>query len=203
LPITVPVIVGGPTFESEVANVYEIGYRAQPARSISFSITAFWHDWDKLRSGQPAPSAMIQNRIEGDTSGLEGWATWQATRSWRLLGGFTTLHKDLVVKPGSTDPVGPSALGNDAEGQWMLRSLLNLTDRHEFDVMVRRIGSLPTPAVPAYTAVDARLGWRATREVDVSLILQNIFENKHAEFEAAPGRSEYGRSAFLRLQWRM
>ena len=85
----------------------------------------------------------------------------------------------------------------------MLRSLLNVTDRHEFDVMVRRVGALPEPAVPAYTAVDARLGFRASRQIDVSLILQNIFEDSHAEFGAAPGRSEFGRSAFVRLQWRM
>ena len=30
--------------------------------------------------------------------------------------------------------------------------------------MVRRVAALPEPAVPAYTAVDARYGWRsATR----------------------------------------
>jgi iron complex outermembrane recepter protein len=204
--VAIPFIGGGPTFESEVATVYEIGYRTQPARSLSVSLTAFQHDWDRLRSGQaplPGQPALISNMIEGTTEGLEGWATWQATRSWRLFGGFTTLNKDLRLKPGSTDPTGPSALGNDPEGQWMLRSLLNLTDRHEFDVMARRIGALPEPAVPAYTAVDARLGWRASREIDVSLILQNIFEDRHAEFGATPGRSEFGRGAFVRLQWRM
>jgi iron complex outermembrane receptor protein len=205
--VALPFISGGPTFESEVANVYEIGYRAQPARSLSVSLTAFRHDWDRLRSGgvSPVPGQgfVVENMIEGTTEGLEGWATWQAARSWRLFAGFTTLNKDLVVKPGSTDPEGPNALGNDPEGQWMLRSLLNLTARHEFDVFVRRIGALPDPAVPAYTAVDARLGWRASREIDVSLILQNLFEDRHAEFGAAPGRSEFGRSAFLRLQWRM
>jgi iron complex outermembrane receptor protein len=204
--VALPFIGGGPTFESEIANVYEIGYRAQPARSLSVSLTAFRHDWNRLRSGEtplPGQPAMVQNMIEGITEGVEGWATWQATRSWRLFGGFTTLNKNLELKPGSTDPTGPSALGNDPEGQWMLRSLFNLTDRHEFDVFVRRIGVLPDPAVPAYTAVDARLGWRASREIDVSLILQNIFEDRHAEFGAAPARSEFARGAFVRLQWRM
>jgi iron complex outermembrane receptor protein len=202
--LTIPIIVGGPTFESEIANVYEIGYRAQPAQSVSYSITAFWHEWDRLRSGQlPVPQpAMVQNMIEGDTYGLEAWASWQVLRPWRLSGGFTTLHKDLRVKPGSTDPVGPTALGNDADQQWMLRSLFNLTDKHEFDVMVRHVSSLPDPAVPAYTAVDARLGWRASREVEVSLVLQNLFDAEHAEFNAAPGRSEFGRSFFLKVQWR-
>jgi iron complex outermembrane receptor protein len=85
----------------------------------------------------------------------------------------------------------------------MLRSMFNLTGRHEFDVMLLRTGSLPLQRVPAYTAVDARLGWRLDREKELSLTLQNIADREHAEFGAAPGRSEFGRSLFLKLLWRM
>jgi iron complex outermembrane receptor protein len=84
----------------------------------------------------------------------------------------------------------------------MLRSALNLPERHELDVTVRRVASLPLQNVPGYTAVDARWGWRASREVEVSLTLQNLFDREHAEFGAAPGRSEFGRAAFLKLLWR-
>ncbi len=196
-------INGGPNFVSEVANVVELGYRAQPTSALTYSVTAFHHVYDKLRSGQPAPFANVENKMEGTANGIEAWATLQATRAWRLSGGFTTLHKHLRIKPGSADPVGPSALGNDPDQQWMLRSAFNFTDRHEFDVMVRRVGSLPQPAVPAYTAVDARFGWRASRNVEVSLTLQNLLDREHAEFGAAPGRSEYQRGVFLKLLWQM
>jgi iron complex outermembrane receptor protein len=94
-------------------------------------------------------------------------------------------------------------LANDPHHQWMLRSSFNLTPRHEFDVMVRRVGALPNPSVPAYTAVDARLGWRVSRAAELSLTLQNILDSAHPEFSAAPGRSEYVRGAFLKLLWRM
>jgi iron complex outermembrane receptor protein len=197
------IINGGPNFVSEVANVIELGYRAQPTSTLTYSITAFHHIYDKLRSGQPPPFANIENKIEGTANGIEAWATYQPTRAWRLSGGFTTLHKHLKLKSGSTDPTGPSALGNDPDQQWMLRSAFNFTDRHEFDVMVRRVGALPLPAVPAYTAVDARFGWRASRDVELSLTLQNIFDREHAEFGAAPARSEYQRGVFLKLLWRM
>ena len=196
-------INGGPNFVSEVANVIELGYRAQPTSTFTYSVTAFHHIYDKLRSGQPAPFANVENKMEGTANGIEAWATFQATRAWRLSGGFTTLHKHLRLKPGSTDPVGPSALGNDPDQQWMLRSAFNFTDRHEFDVMVRHVSSLPQPAVPAYTAADARFGWRASRDVEVSLTLQNLFDREHAEFGVAPGRSEYQRGVFLKLLWRM
>jgi iron complex outermembrane receptor protein len=197
------IINGGPNFVSEIAKVFELGYRAQPTSAFSYSITAFHHIYDKLRSGQRPPFANIENKIEGAANGIEAWATYQATRAWRLTGGFTTLHKHLRIKPGSNDPTGPSALGNDPDQQWMLRSTFNFTDRHEFDVMVRRVGALPQPAVPAYTAVDARFGWRASRDFEASLTLQNLLDREHAEFGAAPGRSEYQRGVYLKLLWRM
>jgi len=197
------IINGGPNFVSEVANVIELGYRAQPTGALTYSITVFHHIYDKLRSGQLPPFANIENKIEGTVNGIEAWATYQLTRAWRLSGGFTTLHKHLKLKPGSPDPTGPSALGNDPDQQWMLRSQFNFTDRHEFDVMVRRVGALPLPAVPAYTAVDARFGWRASRNMDVSLTLQNLLDREHAEFGAAPARSEHQRGVYLKLVWRM
>lgn len=197
------IINGGPNFESEIANVIELGYRSQPTGTFSYSITAFHHIYDKLRSGQPPPFANIENKIEGTANGIETWATYQATRAWRLSGGLRTLRKHLKLKPGSTDPTGPSALGNDPDYQWMLRSAFDFTDRHEFDVMVRRVGALPLPAVPAYTAVDARFGWRASRDFELSLTLQNLLDRRHAEFGAAPARVEFQRSVFLKLLWRM
>ena len=70
---------------------------------------------------------------------------------------------------------------------------------------VRSIGMLPNPVVPSYTAVDARLGWRVSRDFDVSLALQNLFDPSHPEFSfgTAAMRSEFERAAMLNLQWRM
>ena len=198
----IPLIKGGPYFESEVAKVIEIGYRAQPTQAFSYSATAFHNMYEKLRSGQPAP-AFIENQMEGVANGIEAWGSYQATRAWRLSGGFTTLHQHLGAKPGSMDPTGPSALGNDPDQQWMLRSTLNLPGQHEFDVMLRHVSSLPQPAVPAYTALDARWGWRPGRNTEVSLTLQNLLDRAHPEFDAAGARSEYGRSIFLKLIWRI
>ena len=195
------IIAGGPDFVSEVSNVYELGYRAQPVRELSFSVTAFYQQWDRLRSGQTPPNAQVQNMIDGNTSGLEAWFSWQPMAQWRLSGGMTSLHKDLRLKPGSTDPTGPSELGNDPNYQWMLHSAFRLADRHEFDVTVRRVAALPVPSVPAYTAVDLRYGWRINTAFSIAVVLRNALDPAHAEFGTAPGRSEIGRSALLQLKW--
>jgi iron complex outermembrane receptor protein len=113
----------------------------------------------------------------------------------------TTLHKNLRVAPGSTDPTGPSALGNDPDYQWTLRSSFDLPRRQEFDIMVRRIDDLPEPDVPAYTAVDLRYGWRVNERVALSVAVRNLLDAAHPEFDAAADRSEIARSMLVQLRW--
>ena len=71
------------------------------------------------------------------------------------------------------------------------------------ELSARRVGALPNPVVPAYTAVDARLGWRMTPTVELSLTGNNLVDPRHPEWGAAPGRAEMERSWFLKLLWRM
>lgn len=195
-------VFGGPNFASEVANVMQAGYRARTAGVLTWSVTAFRHDWDKLRSATAAP-VFFENKIYGPVYGVEGWASWQVLSAWRVSGGFTTLRKDLLLEPGSTDPQGPrnSQLSNDPGQQGMLRSSLSLSANHEVDAAARHVGELPNPAVPAYTAVDVRYTWRVRQDLELSLLGQNLFDRSHPEFNALPGRSEFDRGVFARVKW--
>lgn len=206
IPASPPyLLAGGTGMRSEIATVYEVGYRGRPARRVSYSVTAFHADYDHLRSQEIDSSGtflFFGNKMEGTTRGLEMWATYQAAQNWRLSGGATLLDADLRRKPGSTDSVGSRAQGNDPGYQWLLRSTLDLTPRHEMDITLRRVGALPNPAISAYTAVDARLGWRINKNVELSMALQNLIGDAHPEFAQLNVQSEYGRSVFLELLWR-
>lgn len=194
-------ILGGPNFVSETADVIEVGYRAQPTGALSYSVTGFHNVYDKLRSGQVAP-AMVQNMMEGRAYGIEAWGSWQVMRGWRLSGGFNTLRQLIHVEPGSTDPTGPSALGNDPGDQWTLRSSHDLGERQEIDILLRHVASLPNPVVPGYTALDARWGWRVDHRLEVSLTLQNAFDPGHVEVGPVPTGSLIARTVFLKAVWR-
>jgi len=191
-------VLGGPNFESEVADVFELGYRGRPTGVLTTSVTAFLHQWDKLRSGTTVP-VLLENRIEGPVYGVEAWTTWQVIGPWRLSGGATAFRKRLRLEPGSTDPVGTNnpQLANDPGYQWLLRSSLNFWSAHTLDTMVRHVGKLPNPSVPAYTSVDARYGWRARPNLELSVKVEGLFDRSHPEF----GRNELERRALLQARW--
>jgi iron complex outermembrane receptor protein len=146
----------------------------------------------------PPLPLFLDNSIEGFVNGVEAWATFRPARSWRLTGGLQTLHEKLTAGPGNNP-----TLANDADQQWMLRSSHDMTDKHELDLLLRHVSSLPFQGVPAYTALDARWGWRASSNTEVSLTFNNLLDREHAEFGALPGRSEFGRGVFLKALWRI
>jgi iron complex outermembrane receptor protein len=211
LPPVITFIGGGPEFESELSDVAEIGWRAQPTAAFSYSVTAFYHDPDPQRSGERDPADttgftfLVSNTIEGSSKGVEAWAHYQISDSWRLSGGRTELRQDLENEAGSTDPEGPRALGNDPEHITLLRSTFSIRDNHQIHVMARHVGKLPDPEVPSFTAVDMNYGWYLGDGFGLSLRLQNLFDTGHVEFygetDGAPLPVEYERGAFLKLTW--
>lgn len=195
-------IAGGPDFRSEVARVVEAGHRGSLGDAFSYDLTVFRQHYRGLRGGTGVPST-VQNRIEGHADGVEAWASWQARPGWRLSAGYLRLDKELWY---SSDPppnaaAGIANLGNDPRSQWKLRSQLDLGSSIAFDVMARRSGALPQPAVPAYTEVDARLAWTVRPDLEIALLGQNLLDGDHVEFNAAASASRIRRRLFLSVVW--
>jgi iron complex outermembrane receptor protein len=198
-------IAGGPDFESEVANVFEIGYRAQPLPALSYSATAFYGRYDKLRTLEPnqhGAGSVFRNLADGRTRGIEAWASWQVAKAWRLSGGGVVQRVDTAASPASRDQSAATGLAtSDPSHYWMLRSSFDINDAQDLDLTLRYVGALERPAVPSYTALDLRYGWRLRKGLELSLIGQNLFEARHAE-NGAPGvRATYPRALLLKLVW--
>ena len=151
-------LAGGPDFQSVVSRVFELGYRAQAAQNLSFSITAFHHEHENLRTLSPgSPGPMITNGLEGSTSGVEAWGTWRVAKWWRMDAGVTLLDQSLELKPGATDLQAQLGGAADPDGWGKLRAAFDLGASTELDVMLRHYGRIESRDVPSYTALDARL----------------------------------------------
>jgi iron complex outermembrane receptor protein len=78
---------------------------------------------------------------------------------------------------------------------------MDLGSRFTLDATLRHVGALPHPALPAYTEMNARFGWRAKKSLEVSLSGANLLHSRHREFSAPYGEA-IPRSIMLQLQWR-
>ena len=195
------VIDGGSQFQSEVAKVAELGYRAQPRPEWSYSVTAFYSKYSELRTleKQTIGNLILMNEGKGTVRGVEMWGEWQPASIWRLHGGLVVQRVQTALLPGSMDASGTTGLAtNDPGRHWLLRSSLDVRDDLQLDLNLRHSSSLPAPAVPGYSELDMQLMWKPRSDTELALLGQNLLHPRHVEFGGV-GRSEFERSLLLRL----
>jgi iron complex outermembrane receptor protein len=188
------------SFQSEVARVTELGYRGQVLGTASVSATLFHHDFDRLRSIDLVPGGFtFNNNQRGRLTGVEAWTELKPTDNWRLQAGLVHQNARYTAAPG-TSPL-PLPQGNDPRTRYHVHSFWEFGSGLEFYLGLRHVGALPQPAVRRYTAVDARIGWQATPQVELSLLLRNL-NGAHVEWSSGPRAVEFRRSALLQAVWR-
>jgi outer membrane receptor protein involved in Fe transport len=187
-----PNLAGGPGFESEDLLSLELGYRVRPFKPLWMSVTAYYNFYDDLRSlDQIATNNFfVANHFKDEIRGVEVSAEYTPATWWRIRAGYNFLHKNLWAH-GGNDPTAGVREGNDPDHQFTFHSIVDLPGHCELDVTGRYVDSLPSPRVPGYVTLDARLAWQY-RDLEISLVGQNLVEPRHREF----GTREIPRSIY-------
>jgi iron complex outermembrane receptor protein len=218
-PVFPPAIItsafGSPNYGSEKLIAYELGYRVQPEERVSFDLALFYNDYDDLRSveligfqpGPPPHIALVaDNNLKGNTYGGELAANYQAASWWRLRMAYSYLKMNLETKDGSTDSSSVASIeGSSPEHQVSLISSIELPDNISLALWARYIDRLPAHDIDSYFTFDARLAWRPTKNLELSIVGQNLWDNRHPEFFSGlveVQRTEVERSVYGKITWR-
>jgi iron complex outermembrane receptor protein len=200
-------IAGGPDFRSEVAKVFELGYRIQATPALSYSATAFLSDYERLRTLEPnpnGPGSVFSNLARGRARGIEMWSTWEAMAALRLSAGLVVQDVRTEAEAGSRDLSAATGLAtSDPSNYWKLQASWDIAPGHALDAFVRHYGKLSRPEVPAYESLDLNYTWRIGRQLDLSVTGQNLLDAAHPEFGGGANRAVYERSLGLKLVWRL
>jgi iron complex outermembrane recepter protein len=196
------ILTGNPTFQPESVWAYELGYRAEPLPALSFSVSAFYNVYDDLRTAELGPNFPFEwgNRMAGKTYGFEVWGNYQVTDWWRLSPGLSTLRERLGFKPDASRLLGTAQAGDDPSGHGSLTSSMDLGRNVSFDASLRYVAALPDPALPGYYDLRSRIGWRASKDLELSATGSNLLHARHLEFPAPYGE-EITRSVLIQAQW--
>jgi iron complex outermembrane recepter protein len=176
---------------------YETGVRRQSTDQFFWELATFFNRYENLIGYDSVRVAYNIGR--GDTYGFEYNATYNVTPQWRLTGSYSFLVEMLQYEPGYTPYL---IQGGSARNRTYFQSGWDLSENVTLDVMLRYVDSLAA-GVDAYVAGDIRLAWRPRRNLELSVVGQNLLAGKHYEFvydTCAPTEIEPG--VYGMVSWR-
>ena len=198
---TLVYLVGDQDFRTEKLTAYEAGLRGRIKEIASFSVSGFYDVYDDLRSIEITPAVFLPlhwgNAINTKSWGIEADATVEPAPWWRLTAGYSFLHETVTFDPGASGLLGGAQIGDDPQHQASLRSAVDLGDV-TFDAGLRYVGRRPDPIVAAYTEADARIGWRVSRHLTLSVTGNNLIHRWHLEYA---GGERVPRTMLLGVRW--
>jgi len=216
---------GSPTYGIEQLIAYEVGYKVKPTSKTLVDATIFYNDYSKLRTFEgavtapPTPGVVptAANLGHGESYGFEITGKLQATDKLKLEANYEHLNLNLHISDNSTD--NRSVIGNldnlqNAEGQsprdqFKFKAFYNITPKVEFDNILYYVSGLNkginnrSTGIPSYFRFDTRLGYLVTKNLDLSIGIQNLLDQRHTEFKAAlyNNRTILGRTFYFKMVW--
>lgn len=208
------VLAGNEDFEAEELIAYELGYRLDPSLQMSFDLSLFYNDYDRLRtltvdtilptSPRPTVIVPITNQARGHTGGLEFAATWRVSSWLRFRGSYAWLDSDLELTPDASSATSITGSRTSSEHQATLWTSLDLPARTQLDLIVRYLSELGS-GIPEYASADVRFSWLPSDDVELTLGGQDLFQRHHREFapSAFDGDARaIPRRGYAKVAWR-
>ena len=197
---------------------YELGQRSQVSKNLSFDLALYYNHYSNRHTQEPAPNfveadpapshivvpTVTRSHISGETHGLELSAKWKVVHYWTLTSSYSLFETHLHAIDSLDVTTAPDTEGSSPRHEFQVRSQLDLRYHFQFDTAAYYVDRLVGPQVPAYTRVDARLGWRGGESWEISGVFQNLLTPRHFEFGSGDlvEATQVGRSARASVTWR-
>jgi iron complex outermembrane receptor protein len=187
---------GNPEIKSETVLEYELGYRLQPTPQLSFDIAAFYNQYNRLQVMEELSPLIVitsdpphieipsqfTNKMKGETIGIEFTTQWQPTEWLKIQPSYWFLKTSLHLSQNIDFVDGELIEKDSPQQQFHLKTALNLPHQIEVDATLRYVDSVPYYHIRDYVAFDLRLGWKPVKNIEFSLVGQNLFDHSHLEF---------------------
>lgn len=212
--------VGNPNFDSEIVYAYEVGYRWQASKSLSFDCAVFYNDYDKIYTvmptyGMTGIDEKFVNAQHGAGYGFELVTDWKATSWLSFVASYSFLQLDLT-----TDAYVGSQYGSDfVEGtsphhQASLRSSIAFAENWHLNIWTRYVDSIANRnsadilgssiKIDSYLLFDANITWAPTKNIEFMLAGQNLLDEGRLQYvsEYSTPAEEIRRGVYVKATWR-
>ncbi len=212
-------INGNPDFGHEYLDALDLGWRASWSPHLSTELAAYHYRYDDLRYARkgvitpgPVPGVLIQPLTLDSTerarvSGIELSTQWRPTDAWDVAASLSMSRMSHISVDGPTEYTEGTP-----ERIFTLRTGYAISPALQWDTWLRHASATHTYAfrparrVDPYWTLDMRLGWKVSRDLELSIVGQNLLDHRHLEAINEPLPSmihEVERGVYLRADWRL
>lgn len=144
------------------------------------------------------------NDLEAESYGVEVAGQLDVTSWWRVRTSYTWLEVNASRTRPMVDEGTEAGLENgNPTHQFHLRSYVDLPYGFELDSALYYVENIYGSEVPSNVRVDLRLGWQPRDGLRLSLVGQNLFDERRPEFQDGifGPRSLVERSFYGKVEW--
>ncbi len=149
---------------------------------------------------------VLDNGLKAKTYGVEFSVDWQVNDWWQLEMNYSWLQVDAKRHTDGSIPQENENLIEDlsAHNVANFRSIMNLPDGWFLDAWVRYIDNLKSARIKANTALDLRIAKQVNKDLEISLVGQNLFDSRRQEFTevfSGLGATQVEESWYAQVRW--
>ncbi len=217
-----PVYVkGNKNYTSEEVIAYEAGYRWQARSELSFDLSFFYNEYSDLYNLSPVMGATgleysLVNNAEGDSYGFEFVSDWKPASWLSFVFTYSYLDLQLSQKDEATGQLSDENFRSKASprNQASIRSSIDFADNWQTNLWLRYTDEIVARnsvdiqgqgiRVDDYFTFDANIIWQPTKNVEVMLAVQNLFNEHQLQYisEVFTPPVEIERSVYAKLTFR-
>lgn len=198
---------------SEQVDSFDIGWRKDFSKELSLDLACFYNKYKNqagtnlvsvrpsLPAGYMVVMTALNNKVRAEVRGLEASIEWRPSKRAKIFGSYSLINIDIATDPNvillDMDKSAPAHMAS-------LRSTIDLTNKLQWDSWIKYQSDIELENLNGYTALDTRLAYRVSKNLELSAVCQNVFDTDHKEFVPQVINSqvrETGRSTYLKLEW--
>ena len=206
--------------DSEDFLTYEFGVKFANERWSS-QAAVYYTDIDNMVIRTPTGNVIDgdneitkKNSGDGFVQGIEMQSRYRVDDGWSVFGNLTWMDGEVATFPTSAPvlvdepidrlmPLSASAgLRWDPDGsRWWFEGQLSYADKQD-ELSTRDAADtdrIPLGGTPSYTVLSVRGGWRISQQINVSLLIDNLFDEDYRVHGS--GVNEPGRNVVLSFFW--
>jgi len=203
-PIT---LTGSRNLVAEELIAYEIGYRQQLSDRFSWDLALFYNvdeDLVNFRSTSTPTTLQFFNGTRAESYGVELAGQVDVTETWRVFGWYSFLRLNFKNDPSALASEEVNEGGNPTH-QVFLMSSWDLCEDLELDVLARYVDNVTFANLSHYISMDIRLAWRASENMEFTVVGQNLLDSRRQEYRSSlfvfEVPTEVQRGVYAMMSW--